>query len=64
MKSSKNLKELREQLQEDIITILSNSNYDYLNQSKKNSNRPTVKDKLTDQLCEIVCQTFFDNYGI
>ena len=64
MKSSKNIKELREQLQEDIITILSNSHYDYLNQSKKNSNRPTDKDKLTDQLCEIVCQTFFDNYGI
>ena len=35
MKSNKNLKELREQLQEDIITILSNSHYDYLNQSKK-----------------------------
>tara|TARA_R100000008_G_scaffold44960_1_gene26184 strand:+ start:2226 stop:2414 length:189 start_codon:yes stop_codon:yes gene_type:complete len=59
------LKELREQLQEDIITVLSNSCYDYLDDlEQENSNRPSVKDRLTDELCQVICQTFLDDYGI
>ena len=59
------LKELREQLQEDIITVPSNSCYDYLDDFEQgNSNRPSFKDRLTDELCQVICQTFLDDYGI
>ena len=59
------LKELREQLQEDIITVLSNSCYDCLDDfEQENSNKPSVKDRLTDELCQVICQTFLDEYGI
>ena len=59
------LKELREQLQEDIITVLSNSCYDYLDDfEQENSNKPSVKDRLTDESCQVICQTFLDDYGI
>ena len=55
MESTKAM-ELREQLQEDILTILDDTHYEYLIQS--------VKDKLKDQLCEVVCDCFFNKYGV
>ena len=44
--------ELREQLQEDILTIFLCSHYEHLN------------DKLKDQLCEVICNYFLDVYGV
>ena len=58
--------QMREQLQEDIITLLSSTEYECLSQPEngKNLDRPTVKDRLTDRLCEAVCQIFFERYGV
>lgn len=48
------VEELREQLQEDILTIFLSSHYEHLD----------AKDKLKEQLCEVICNYFFDVYGV
>tara|TARA_B100000427_G_scaffold329726_1_gene347316 strand:- start:1771 stop:1974 length:204 start_codon:yes stop_codon:yes gene_type:complete len=46
--------EVREQLQEDIITVVDGTAC---------GNR-REKDRLKDRLCEVVCDYFFDKYGV